>query len=419
MRIKKYILATAKSLALVVAASTSLAVVTAVVAPAAFAAEKQKLSSKMKPLGVAQELMGQKKWKEALEKINEVAGISGKSAYEETITNEMKAYCLAQLKDVVGAAKIYEAMLAANQISADQIQAKVLIISQVAFQQKDYAKSIQFGERYIKESGANAEILQQMANAYYLKGDYKTSGEYAQKLIKQVEQAKKPVDKDWLVLLMSTQFKLDNQAGILSTLESLLVRFPTEQYWRDMFKYVSKEGGYSDLENIEIYRLKKTLAILDADEYGSMAELSLAMVNPGDAKAALEAGISAGVLGQAKDKDRTARLLTRAKADSAKDLATLDASAKEAQAKPTGDFLAKIGAAYLGHGLNDKAAAAIQTALTKGGVTSIDEAYIRLGVANLNMGKKAEAIKAFESVSQKSKLARLSRLWVIYAQGKK
>lgn len=416
MCVKKYFSGVAKSLSVVLALSAGVTTVTAVLAPAAMAAAEkgQKLSSKMKPLGEAQALMGEKKWKEALAIINDkVVPIQGKSAYEESVTNEMKAYCLAQMRDYVGAAKIYEAMLTANQIPADQIAAKVLVISQAAFQQKDYDKSIQFAERYVKEAGPNADILQQIAQAYYLKGDYKQSAVYASKLIKQAEQAKKTPEKIWLELLMSSQYKQDDKAGLVGTLEDLLAYYPSQQYWKDIFKYLNNAASYTERETIEIYRLKKTLGIMTEDDYKQMTELSLAMTTPGDAKAALETGLSTGVV---KSDERVTRLLNRAKADAAADLAGLDGSAKEAQAKGNAEALAKIGAAYLGHGQNDKAVMTIQAALAKGGLKAVDESYVRLGAAYVNLGNKAEAIKAFQKVSETSNLARLAHLWVIYAK---
>jgi hypothetical protein len=364
-------------------------------------------------------LIAQKKFKEALDKVNETSSISGKTAQEEKIINELKAYCFQQMKDFASQAKVYETMLAANQIPANEIPEKIEFLAKINFQIKDYAKAIQYGERHIKESGASAEMTDMIARSYYLKGDFKTAGELIQKLIKQAEQAKRVPEKSWYELLMSTQFKLDNKSGIVTTLEALLNHYPTQEYWRNMFKYLINEASYSEREIIEILRLKKALGILEAKEYIDMAELSLAMTDPGNAKAALEAGISAGVLGQPKDKERETRLLNLAKTKAAQDLASLDVSAKEAQTLPTGDALAKIGTAYLGHGLNDKAAAALKAGIAKGGVNSIDEAYLRLGVANVNINKKAEAIKAFQSVSDKSNLARLSRLWIIYAQTKK
>src|SRR4051812_37198874 len=92
MCVKNYLFGMAKSITVVAALTTGLASVTAVLSPVAMAAAEkgQKLSSKMKPLGDAQKLMGEKKWKEALAVINEkVVPITGKSAYEESLTNEM------------------------------------------------------------------------------------------------------------------------------------------------------------------------------------------------------------------------------------------------------------------------------------------------------------------------------------------
>ena len=255
--------------------------------------------------------------------------------------------------------------------------------------------------------------MQQLAQAYYLKGDYKSSADYAQKLISQAEKAGKAPEKIWLELLMGSQFKLENKAGLVSTLETLLTYYPSQQYWQDIFKYLANAASYSEREQIEIFRLKKTLGILSGEEYGELAELSLAMLTPGDAKAAMESGIAAGAIASS---ERTTRLLNKAKADAAADLAGLDATAKEAQGKKDGEALAKVGAAYLGHGQNDKAVSTIQAAIAKGGLKAIDESYVRLGVAYLNLGNKAEAIKSFQKVSSTSNLARLSRLWVIYAQ---
>ena len=116
MCVKKNLFGIAKSVSFVVALTTGLTTVSAVFAPVVMAAEKgQQLSSKMKPLGEADKLMKEKKYKEALAIINEkVVPIPGKTPYEETVTNEMKAACLAQLKDYAGVAKVYETMLGLN-----------------------------------------------------------------------------------------------------------------------------------------------------------------------------------------------------------------------------------------------------------------------------------------------------------------
>lgn len=415
MRVKKNVFGIVKSVSFVVALTTGLTTVTAVLSPVAMAAEKaQQLSSKMKPLGEADKLMKEKKFKEALAVINEkVVPIQGKTPYEETVTNELKAACLAQLKDYAGVAKVYEAMLAANQVSADQIGPRLNTLAEIYLSLGDYSKGIDSYERYLKNNPATPDITQGLMKAYFKKGDYKNSSEYAQKVIKQAEQAKKPIDKEWLQILGYSYSKLGNNSAYADVLGKLIELYPSPEYWNDMLKITRNEVTFSDREKIEYYRLKKAVGAMSAEEYNEMAELSLSLLDSGDAKAALEAGINAGVVPVS---DRTTKLLNRAKADATADLATLDATAKEAAGKPNGEPLAKIGAAYLGHGLNDKAIAAIQSAIAKGGLKSVDESYVRLGVANLNLGKKPEAIKAFQSVSDKSNLARVAKLWVVYAK---
>ena len=417
MCVKKNLFGIAKSVSFVVALTTGLTTVSAVFAPVAMAAEKaQQLSSKMKPLGEADKLMKEKKFKEALAIINEkVVPIAGKTAYEETVTNELKASCLLQLRDYAGAAKVYEAMLAANQVSADQIGQRLKTLAEIYLSLGDYAKGIDAYERYLKSYPATAEVNSGLLAAYFRKGDYKNSAELAQKLIKQAEQNKSKVDKEWLQILGYSHSKLGDNDAYAGVLLKLLELEPSSQeYWPILLKITRNAVNFNDGEKIEFYRLKKTVgAMKDAGEYNEMAELALSMLDSGDAKAALEAGISSGVI---VSSERTTRLLNRAKAEAEKDLAGLDAVTKEASGKPNGEPLAKIGAAYLGHGLNEKAISILQSAIAKGGLKSVDEAYVRLGVANLNLGKKAEAIKAFQSVSEKSNLSRVAKLWTLYAK---
>jgi len=415
MCVKKNFFGIAKSISFVVALTTGLTTVSAVFAPAVMAAEKaQQLSSKMKPLGEADKLMKEKKFKEALALINEkVVPIQGKSAYEEAVTNELKVACLFQLKDYAGAAKVYETMLAANQVPADQIAQRLKTLAEIYLSLGDYAKGIDAYERYLKSYPATAEVNSGLLAAYFKKGDYKSSSELAQKLIKQAEQSKSKVDKEWLTILGYSYSKLGNNEAYANVLVTLIELYPTPGYWNDMLKIARNEVNFSDREKIEYYRLKKAVGGMTAEDYNDMAELALSLTDSGDAKAALEAGIAAGVVPAG---GRTDKLLSRAKTEAAADLASLDATVKEASTKPNGEPLAKMGAAYLGHGLNEKAITTIQSAIAKGGLKSVDESYVRLGVANLNLGKKAEAIKAFQSVSDKSNLARIAKLWILYAK---
>lgn len=383
---------------------------------AAKAVETQQVSAKVgKPLKKAQELMAAKQWKEALAKTKEVAAIEGKNPAEEAIINEMLAYCMMNLKDYAGAVGVYETMLAAGQFKPEDVPKRVLTMSQIYFALKNYPKSIQYGERYLKDAGADLEVLRQVAQAYFLQNDFAKAEVYTQRLIDTAKKQGKPVEEDWLKLLMSAQHKQNKKSDVIATLERLLASYPNDQYWSDMFTYLLQGSSFSDGENIIYLRLVQQTNMLQPDEYIELAELSLAITNPGEAKAILEEGFTKGVLGKGESKDRDLKLLAMARTQAAEDLNLLPSIEKEAAAKPTGEALVKVGEAYLGHGKYENAIAAITKGLAKGGIKNKDETTINLGIAYLRLNKNAEAIQAFNGVPATSKLALMSRLWVIQA----
>lgn len=383
---------------------------------AAKAAETQQVSAKVgKPLKKAQELMAAKQWKEALAKTKEVAAMEGKNPAEEAIINEMLAYSMMNLKDYSGAVNVYETMLAAGQFKPEDVPKRVLTMSQIYFALKNYPKSIQYGERYLKDAGTDLEVLRQVAQAYFLQNDLAKTEVYTQRLIDTAKKQGKPVEEDWLKLLMSSQHKQNKKVEVIATLERLLASYPNDQYWSDMFTYLLQGSSFSDGENIIYLRLVQQANMLQPDEYIELAELSLAITNPGEAKAILEEGFTKGVLGKGESKDRDLKLLAMARTQAAEDLNSLPSIEKEAAAKPTGEALVKVGEAYLGHGKYENAIAAFTKGLAKGGIKNKDETNLNLGIAYLRLNKSAEAIQAFNAVPATSKLALMSRLWVIQA----
>ncbi|HMD58469.1 MAG TPA: hypothetical protein VKG66_01700, partial [Steroidobacteraceae bacterium] len=111
------------------------------------------------------------------------------------------------------------------------------------------------------------------------------------------------------------------------------------------------------------------------------------------------------------DVERNQRLLETARKAAAADRAAMAKNEKDAQAAPAGDELVQIGAAYLGFGLPDKAADAIDAGIAKGSLKRPNEAYLLLGIARARLKNAAEAGKAFGKVSGDPKYVRLAKLW--------
>jgi hypothetical protein len=134
---------------------------------------------------------------------------------------------------------------------------------------------------------------------------------------------------------------------------------------------------------------------------------------PGEAQAILEKGQQKKIFDNAaRERDHANRLMGEAKQAAALDKSTLEKQDASARAKPTGDADAKLGAAYLSYGENEKAIEALKRGLGKGGVKSADEAQLLLGMAYVRASNNAEAAKAFGAV-QDAAMARIAKLWLL------
>jgi tetratricopeptide (TPR) repeat protein len=162
---------------------------------------------------------------------------------------------------------------------------------------------------------------------------------------------------------------------------------------------------------LDIYRLMlATDTIKSGAEFVEAANLAMTEQLPGDAKRILEAGFSKGLLSSAAHK----ALLQKATAAADADSKTLASTEKLASAQKTGDADVKFGEAYSSYGQHDAAITAIQRGLGKG-VKDRDDGQLRLGLAYLNAGRKAEAVDALKAVTSNAPAAQIARLWGIYA----
>ncbi len=419
MRIIKAVAISLPALMLTVGQISAVYTVSGALSAAAYAADKKEkqVSTKVgKPLKEALELAQAKKFKDAMEKVQEAQAISGKTAYEEYKLNEILAYVAVNLQDYATATKAYEATLDSGELSPADMKQRLDQLTKISYSAKNYAKAIQFGNRYLKDVGPDTQIAVLVAQSYYLQKDYAQTIDASQTLLRIAKQTDQPVKEEWLKLLWSSQHLSDRDDDALATLEQLLAKYPSAEYWRDIFIPLQNQGGGSDRKNIEIYRLKMLTGVLKDVEYVDMAQLALALGFPGDAKNVLEKGFSNKMLGVGAAKDREAKLLARAKSDSVADQKALPATEKEASAAATGEAVFKLGEAYASYGEFDKGIELMKRGLKKGGLKSEDEAHLQLGVAYLGAKHNADAISEFKAVSADSKLSYLARLWIIYAQ---
>lgn len=389
----------------------------AVIAPQAALAQKApSISAKVgKPLQAAQELLKKKQFKEAVARAEEAAAVANKSPYETFLVNEILAIAYIQSGNLARGTAAWEASLATGQMPADQAKERVKQLAGVYYQSKNYPKAIEYAQRYVKENGPDTDMQVLVGQSYYLQKNYKQAAEVLRAAIRGAEAARRNPDKQWLELLMSTEYELGNNDAMQETMEKLIRLYPDPKYWRD-FITLSERSLRGDTHNeLDVLRLKQVSGIMTTDrEYTQMAEIALQEGLPGEAKLVLEKGNAAGVLGQPANKERETRLLALATKQAEADAKTLVQGAAEAAKQAKGDALVKFGEAYWSIGDNAKAIELINAGIAKG-VDDKDDAQLRLGIAHISAGRRAEGLAAFKSITAGSPEAKIANLWAIHS----
>ena len=293
---------------------------------------------------------------------------------------------------------------------------RVRALSQVNYQIKNYAKSIEFGNRAIKGGFADADMYTLVAQAYYIQGDYKTSRKFIEDWVSGQEDRGQAPREGALQLLLSSCVKLEDDSCTSRTLERLVARYPKDEYWQNLMRSLFRSGG-SDKIMLNVYRLATEVnAMRRGDDYTEMAQLAIEQGMPGEAQAALEAAFEKKFFTDARDVERNQRLLATAKQQSATDRSSLARQEKDAANAKTGEAELRVGQAYISYGQIPQGLAAVQRGIAKGGLKNPAEAQLVLGIAHLRAGNKAEAVKAFKAVKGDETLARLGNLWALRAQ---
>ena len=391
------------------------AVFTATTVQAAETANKVTTKAVAEPLKKAQEAMKNKQWDAALTEIKKAQASEKKTPFEAYQIDEFLSYVLVQQKKFSEATPVFERMLNSGFMPADQVDERTKTVAQLHFQNKDYKKAVEWGKKYLEKHPGDETISVLVGQSYYVQNDYKNAASTMTGVVANAEKGGRTPPENWLQIVLSSHFKLDNKDGIADALRKLVRYYPKPEYWENLLDiYRRKNNG--DRVTLGFYRLMNDVGTLkQADDYMETAQLAMDAGVPGEAQAVMEKGVQNGTL---KSDDKTTqgrydRLLAGAKKAAAADKAQLPQLAKEAEKATQGQAYVALGQAYLSYNMFDEAIDALKKGIAKGGVTDADEAQISLGIAYLRKGQKDLARQAFKAVKPESKWHDLADMWEI------
>jgi tetratricopeptide (TPR) repeat protein len=396
----------------------------AMLAPAncAFAQEKGEKGPKnspalAKPLKEANDALKAKNYSDAIAKLKAAEGVAGKTPADQYLIDEMLSFAYIKTQNYPEAAKMMEAKLDSGLTPQSEQPTLIKQLATINYQNKNYDKAIDFGNRAIKGGYADDQIKTIVGQSYYLKGDWKNTLKFESDIVNSQIKAGQTPTSESLALVYSACTKLQDEACQTQAVEKMVTYYPKPETWAQLLYSMRKDTSGNETDLFQTYRLMLDTDVLkDPSDYTEMAELALDAGSPGDAQHVLETAQSKSVFTDQRSKDRAQRLLDSAKKRAAADQAGLPKFEKEADAATTGEKNFAAGRAYLGYGQYDKAVDQLSKATAKGGVKNEADARLTLGIAQLKAGHKDDAMKTFKAVKGDPALERLANLWGLHAK---
>lgn len=383
--------------------------------PAAGAPKETVREEVGKPLQAAQELMKNKRFKEALTKIREAEAVPSRTAYENFIIDRMRASAAVGIGDDALAASSLESVVASGRMApADQLR-YVQAIAVAYYRLKNYGQSASWAARYFKDGGTDPSMRDVLIDSHYLNNDFGAASSELKTLIDDDEKAGRAPSEAHLQLLLSCYQKLGNAAGSSAVLEKLLMSYPKREYWQLAISQLVHRPGY--VERLELDRLRLQMAIGDLtreSDFMAMGQLALEAGFPAEAKKVIDLGFSEGILGKGADVERQKRLQSLANQDAADDVKALGQGDAEAQMANSGDALLNTGFNYVLNGRYEHGLSLMEQGLRKGALKHPDDAKLHLGIAYHLAGEKSKAVQTLHSVQGSDGAADLAHLWAIF-----
>lgn len=289
------------------------------------------------------------------------------------------------------------------------------VASQLAFNLKDYAKARSNVENAIKLGYTQNDPELLLAETYFAQDQYAEGLKYLSDAIAARKAAGQPVSEAWVKrgFAMAYRSKLDAEARKWSLLYA--GSFPSETSWGDAIAVAINSGRYDRPEILDLLRLaRRTNTLRTRAMYLEYIDSADARKLPSEVIAVMDAGIAAKHIDPSIQMVKDARAAATARI--AADKAELPALQRDASS-PRARLVTVMAAAdtLLSYGRAADAETLYAKALSMPGVDTA-AALTRLGIAQLDQGKHAEAKATFDKVQGARRP--IAELWALYAAQK-
>ena len=288
-------------------------------------------------------------------------------------------------------------------------------IGQFAFDAKEYATARTSFEAAMAGGFTGNDIGVLLAETYIAENQPAVGLERLQQAIAAQNAGGTVAPENWYRRGLGVAYKnkMLDKAGVFSNM--LVQAYPTTENWAGAISVVRLIAKYELQDRLDLMRLMaRTHSFTEGTDYAEFIQAADPRRLPAEVLTVLDEGLKAGKL------DAADVFVTEARANATarvkEDQPTLPALEKSAMAaNATGVSVAATADALLSYGQPAKAEALYNLALQRGGI-DVQRVQTRIGIAQFDQGKFADAKASFDKVS--GVRVPLAQLWSIYSAQK-
>ena len=288
----------------------------------------------------------------------------------------------------------------------------LMVLGNLSMDLKDYAAARTTFQAASDAGAAPGDALISLADAY-IKDNQIAAG--LKVLQSAVVKTGAGAPEGWMRYGIATAYKAKLPIDATMFSNELVGMYPTKENWSLAIAVVRDLNAYQGHDQLDLLRLmQRTGSFSEERDYVEYVQAATKRGMPGEALKIIDAGVVAGML---KPNDQ---FVIDAKKEAAgrvvADRASLPAQERDARGpKATAVTITAAADTLLSYDMAAKAEELYQLALAKPGADTT-RVYLRLGIAQADQGKYAEAQASFARVTDAR--APIAQLWSAYAKAK-
>ncbi len=341
----------------------------------------------------------------------------GLNSYELAQVWNTLAFAYYTLEDVPNTLKAYENVLAQGTITEALEQSVVRALFQLYYSREDYAKSIEYIERWESlrdEPDAGVTFIK--ATAYYQMDNFQEALRNALKVEEIALAQERTIKENWWYLQVVLYNEMKDFPAVVGVLEKLIKNYPKKQYWM----HLAGMYGEMDQESKALSAYYTAYAQGFFEKESEIVMLSQRLLNaevPFEAATILEKGFKDGIV---EENEKNLKLLATAYTMSQDMNKAIDAWRDATKFTEEGELYYRLAQALANEDRHKEAVKAYQDALDGGGLKDLGDVNFWYGISLMQLESWDKATAAFRAASKvDKKKAKSSGQYIRYIKGEK